>query len=744
MTPRLARLRVASPFVLRLASALAAVVLTTASASAQFAWTQPETGTASGWATTGPWTPTPPVSGTTTVIDFNVHAGRGAYTFTNDIATIPLVLQGMNLNNWSTSTLTLDGTALSFSPAAPFINNNGPGSVNLSASIVLETGSPVGLVFGGSGNGTLTVSSVISGDGPVTINTTGLGIINFNAANTFTPGVGTGVTLTNGTLALSHAAALGAGGNILTINGGSLRFGNVTIANAITANADLVVAGGSTVGTLSGIISGSGGLQLRNYNALNAGLTLTAANTYTGATTVQSFIPNARESGPTLTLSDTNGAIASVNPITIGKNATLNIGTTGTNANRIADTAPIIVNNGTINYIPAGTGITETVGALTINGSMRLGTVATGNTNVLQFGALTRNNGGVSNAGVLWLTSNNFGNVAVPATNTRVFFTGETPVTMNFTAGAETQIGIVPWAVGGGLTAPTGFTNYDAADGLRVIPITNVALVTQVPNPTTLTAGIGDGSLTNKNINITAGGNYVLGGSSLTVNAFSTSAGTVGITGGTLTVASGTILNAGNTTFGTATTLTFGAQRGYIHSAASTVFLDGSQITGSGGLVIAGMGLGTGSNIANTTTFQNTGGNPFTGGLMLSGNVAVGFRQDNQLGAAAGTITFDGGLLAYNAAASLTISRDITLGAGNGGFSFNQTGVGATSGNADANTILTLSGIIGGYRGIHQGRDRHRQSHGSKYLHRRHGRLGRHPPVQLPTATWARLARGSS
>src|SRR5207245_220844 len=99
------------------------------------------------------------------------------------------------------------------------------------------------------------------------------------------------------------------------------------------------------------------------------------------------------------------------------------------------------------------------------------------------------------------------------------------------------------------------------------------------------------------------------------------------------------IVNWDNVVWGAGATLDFGANTGYIHTSWQQVFQGTSQITGSNGVVVAGLGTST----SNLTTFENTNGNPFTGGLTVNGNTILGFRQDNQLGAANGTVTLGGG-----------------------------------------------------------------------------------------------------
>src|SRR5262249_31208637 len=211
-------------------------------------------------------------------------------TATNDNAGV-LNLNSFSLSNFASGTLTIaNGTGNSFNLTGtnPFINMGGPNLATFSSTggnitLAPTTGTTT---IGGVGNGNLTFSGAIGGTGGLTINQGGLGVVALNAANTFTGNV----ILNNGNLALGNATALGNAANTLTVNGGTLRASSaVTVNNNITANSTLVFTGGTDL-TLGGIISGNGGLT-HTGTKMAAGvpvtLTLTASNTYAGATTLK-------------------------------------------------------------------------------------------------------------------------------------------------------------------------------------------------------------------------------------------------------------------------------------------------------------------------------------------------------------------------------------------------------------------------------------------------------------------------
>ncbi|VVD59506.1 glycine-rich autotransporter protein [Pandoraea horticolens] len=152
------------------------------------------------------------------------------------------------------------------------------------ASLEADTGTQLVLGNGGlitGGNGNHSFGGTLSGVGRLFKN--GTGTLSLSAPNTFTGGT----TLNAGTLSLGNSAALGSGG--LTVNGNGALAANapanapVAIGNSVTLNngAPLSVSGASPL-TLSGNVSGTGGLSLNNPQ----GVTLSGNNSYSGGTAV--------------------------------------------------------------------------------------------------------------------------------------------------------------------------------------------------------------------------------------------------------------------------------------------------------------------------------------------------------------------------------------------------------------------------------------------------------------------------
>jgi autotransporter-associated beta strand protein len=175
---------------------------------------------------------------------------------------------------------------------------------------------------------------VISGDGGFA--QLGAGTTVLDLINGFTGPI----SITNGILAVGTNGRLGSG----------TYAGNIDIAPA----ASVFEHGGSLNQTLSGTISGEGSLLKSGVNTL----TLSGANTYTGATTVNQGI---------LSIANVN-ALQSTSGITLGgaSAATLSTATTG-----ITISAPITTADTGVNSIIAfATSVSATQGTINLNGAI--------------------------------------------------------------------------------------------------------------------------------------------------------------------------------------------------------------------------------------------------------------------------------------------------------------------------------------------------------------------------------------
>jgi autotransporter-associated beta strand protein len=180
----------------------------------------------------------------------------------------------------------------------------------------------------------LTVSAPVSGDADLT--KAGTGTVVLSGANTYTGET----TISTGTLSVGHATGLGstAAGTMVS-DGATLNVNNVTVAENLTISGNGVGSAGALTGTgnagvsgtvtlaanttvgaatgsdtlnLSGVVSGSG----MNLEKVGAGtVILSAANTYSGATTV---------TAGTLQLGDggTTGTLNTAGTITVATGAT--------------------------------------------------------------------------------------------------------------------------------------------------------------------------------------------------------------------------------------------------------------------------------------------------------------------------------------------------------------------------------------------------------------------------------------
>lgn len=292
-----------------------------------FSWA---TATSGNWSDASKWTneesivAAPQAGGRATyTLNFNT---AGTYTTTHNL-NAGFLLNRLNL----AGVVTIAGNSLAFTSngtTLPQIHQNSASGVMIGTALILNSD----LTIGGTGNGTVTLSALISGAGSLMKNGSGTLIIN-NAVNTFSGG-----TIINSgqlTMNVQANAALGTGPvtlnapatlflervnatNPLTLNGGTIIASNgfgdswngpVTLNSDTTINTQFNMSFGGTISGAGGFIK-TGGSRL----------TLAGSNNFTGALAIQSGTLSAsslnRVSGGTATsnlgtpATGTNGTIS--------------------------------------------------------------------------------------------------------------------------------------------------------------------------------------------------------------------------------------------------------------------------------------------------------------------------------------------------------------------------------------------------------------------------------------------------
>ncbi|QIF02857.1 autotransporter-associated beta strand repeat-containing protein [Roseimicrobium sp. ORNL1] len=132
--------------------------------------------------------------------------------------------------------------------------------------------------------GTISLAANTSGG----LTKSGAGVLTLSGTNTYTGGT----SITGGTLALGHATNTLADTGTVTVNGGALDIGAnaetvgglTLVSGSITGTTGVITASSYSMqsGTVSGILGGSGALTKTTAGSVS----VTSANTYTGATTV--------------------------------------------------------------------------------------------------------------------------------------------------------------------------------------------------------------------------------------------------------------------------------------------------------------------------------------------------------------------------------------------------------------------------------------------------------------------------
>ncbi len=440
------------------------------------------------------------------------------------------------------------------------------------------------------------------------------------------------------------------GANTISVNAGTLQaHGNRTFANAVnfapgttldndgggnqtwsgplslggTATEQVNISARSGALNLSGVLSGAAKLVSTGGNTL----TLSGANTYTGATAVNAG---------TLVLGGASGAINASSSVTLSYGTTLKLDNlyTANNGDRLGDAAAITMNGATLNFSNDGivTSYSETAGALSINAlanTVQSSQAAAGQTSALTFASLDRTAGAKVNFAGTGLGVD---------TRNRILFT---------TAPTLTNGILGTWA----LVNNNGWATYDAALGVR-----ELAAFTDV---TRLTGNKTIADAPTANVRIVEGTG---GAASITLGSVVTTIHTLTqSTSGGATAA--TIDLAGRT-------LRLAAEGGLLSQSGAGALTIGTGATP--GVLTAGGA----DNTAGLITVVNSSGNNITVNAAITDNGVgvVGVRKEGTgnlvyAGTAAnthtGTTLVDVGNLYLNKTGVAAISGPVQMGGGN-------------------------------------------------------------------------------
>ena len=216
---------------------------------------------------------------------------------------------------------------------------------------------------------------------------------------------------------------------------------------------------------------------------------------------------------------------------------------------------------------------------------------------------------------------------------------------------------------------------------------------------------------------INSGALTKIGTGTLTLSGDNSYSGGTNILGGVLSVTSDANLGTGNLAIGNnAELLTTGAS--FVSSKAITLLGTGggtlasaSGLTATYGGVIGGIGpLNIGDGIASGTIILN-GLNTYSGGTTIN-HAVLQIAADTNLGAAAGGLTFNGGIL--QTTASFSTARTITLNGAGGTFEPN------------AATTFSIDGAINGIGGLTKNGGGSVVLRGHQWLYGRDHGPGRH------------------
>ncbi|MEI6072621.1 MAG: autotransporter-associated beta strand repeat-containing protein, partial [Verrucomicrobiae bacterium] len=611
-------------------------------------------------------------------------AGSAAVTFANTLNLANTTSAGtINLNG---GTLTVPGFYKTNTASATTFNFNG-GTLKFSAlnTVASTANTTFNVLAGGAVIDTQSYAVALQqrllGASAGGLTKLGNGTLTLGGANTYT---GT-TTVNSGLIGLDVAENAGANGplgnpatqaNSIVLQGGGLQFtgnntydytsyGRLQLADGFTGTID---TNGQSVTFANAI--GVGALKTAALTKAGSGnLTLAAANTYTGATTVSAGtlkVGNATALS-TSAVSVTSGAALDLNgTVMTGTNALTLNGTGITsggaliNSSATAGTYAGLITLGSASSIIAGTGNIAVSNPGTITGAYGL-TLG---------GAQNGSLASIIGTGAGTLTKQDAGTWILSGANT---YTGTTTVTgglLNLNvaeiAGTSGPLGNSTAAnsivlQGGGLQFTSNNT-YDYSGRLQLADASTGTINTNGQNVTFANA-IGVGSLK-------TGALTKSGSGTLTLNAANTYTGTTTVSGGTLKVGNATALGTGTASVTSGAALDL---NGTVMTGTNGLTLNGTGVNGSGALMnssasagtYAGLiALGSASSIiagSGNITLSHAGTISGAYGLTLGGSKNGSIASI--IGTGAGTLTKqDGGIWTLTGANTYTGATTISVG----------------------------------------------------------------------------------
>jgi len=506
----------------------------------------------------------------------------------------------VSLTKVGTGTLTLDG-ANTYSGATLISAGTlqvGSGGVNgvLGTSAVTNNSA---LIFNRGNNATF--ANLIGGTG--TLAQSGAGMLSLTGVNSYTGNT----TINSGTLEIAGNGQLGGGaygGTIAVASGSTLSYNS------------------SSAQTLSGIISGSGRVIKDNSGTL----TLSAANTYIGGTTIN---------GGTL--------VAAKDPLTFANNAS-NTVTVNSGGTLSAGNNNVFGNIGT-----------NVVTPLVING----GTLTTNNNWTSELGPLTIEGGTITNTVGGWdvsyhswmlhdVTVNDDATINAVGTNAGINVGANTPAGTTFNIASGKTLTINAPVYNGLNSGGTAVASYLTKTGTGTLVLGGANAYTGLSTISAGTVKLG----TSTSLGTTAANTTVASGAVLDLNGTSYSSAEALNLNGTGILSGGAIINSSSTAASFAGLITLG-------SASSVIANNGITLTGN--VTNGGVGLELGGT---STASALSGVISGTGGVTKNGAGTWKFSNSaNQT--YTGTTTVNAGELRLNPAATgTTFASKIVLNGG--------------------------------------------------------------------------------